>query len=154
MSESEPQTQSPLPLHVVVACDVATGTIQSDPAACAIKITAARKDLNAKGRGATWYRMVLRSGQWKYFADGRLPSGNFLACDRRASVRGKVYEGELVCRHHKGGQVDSVQLVVDSPSEDGNKGQLVDVDFVAQRNGLRITLPTGAMITAPDPRAR
>lgn len=135
-----------------VACEIASGVRTGDPSATAIVITAAKKDLNAKGNGSEWYRMVYRGGAWVYFAAGRLPRGTYLASDRRASVAGDVYEGEIVCRHHRGDQVDAVWLVVDGPRKGGERGFLASLEFTRGRDGLRVILPTGAHVTLPDPR--
>jgi hypothetical protein len=67
-----------------------------DEFAAGVSITGAKKDLNCKGRGPQWYRMVWRPGSWQYVSSDRLPAGNFLASDRRASVSGEVYHGEIV----------------------------------------------------------
>jgi hypothetical protein len=138
----------PLSGATLDACAIATGEAQPDPSANAIGIRAAAKDLNAKGNGPIWYRMVWRGGRWSYFASERLPSGNYLAADRRATVHGDVYPGELVCQHARGEQVDAVWIVR------AHEKPLRKVEFTRTRDGLRVQLPTGAMLTLPDPRAK
>lgn len=139
---------------VAKACAIAVGEEQSDPDAVGKQVCAAYKDLNAKGRGPWWYRMVWRNGAWTYFSDERLPMGTFLASDRRASVMGDLFLGELVCQHDKGGPIDVAYLVV---MEDGDSahGKLQICPFRKRRDGqLVITLPDGREVTRPNPRSR
>lgn len=131
------------------ACDIATGKTPADPSETGRSIFGAKKDLNSKGRGEHWYRMVYRSGGWEYVSDDRLPSGSFLASDRRCDASGDVYAGEIVIQHDRGGPVDVAYLVI-SPDEKMRK-----INFVKQRDGqLRFELPDGSEIILPNPRAK
>lgn len=133
---------------VQTACAIATGG-PSDPNAAELSIRAAHKDLNGKGRGPWWYRMVYRAGAWTYFSNERLPMGTFLASDRRATVRGDVFVGELVCSHDKSGPVDALYLVV------GGEDKILAVEWKKRRDGqLTITLPNGQEVVRPNPRSR
>lgn len=136
--------------HITAACDIATGAVPSDPAAIGKNIRAAHKDLNCKGRGPCWYRMVYRNKQWEYFSDERLPGGNYLARDRRATVHGYVYLGELVCQHDRGKPIDAVWLACE-PDEKDNV--LVPCEYSSRRDGaIEVTLPNGQKMTVPNPR--
>lgn len=132
---------------VTRACGIAMGSVVSDPAEMGFTITAGKKDLNGKGRGDWWYRMVWRDGSWQYFSEERLPTGTYLAGDRRATVSGDVFLGELVCRHDKGGPVDAVWVVV------GGDKPLRVCKYVKRRDGsLNVTLPDGSVVSVPNPR--
>jgi hypothetical protein len=138
--------------RVQAACDVAAGKTPADPAEAGRPITGAKKDLNSKGRGDQWYRMVYRGGAWRYVSNDRLPNGSFLASDRRASVSGEVFVGEIVVQHDRGGPVDAAWIVC-PPSADGKV--LVRVEFARRRDGsLGITLPDGSELVLPDPRGK
>lgn len=141
-----------LDTRIAAACDIAAGRTPADPAAPSRRITGAKKDKNARGRGPEWYRMVWRGGSWRYVSDERLPSGNFLAADRRATVYGEVYEGEVCVDHDRGGPVSDAYLVC-RPDEGGKV--LADCTFARRRDGqLAITLPDGSVILTPDPRKK
>lgn len=132
------------------ACQIAAGEPGSEEPVK--KITGAKRDLNAKGNGSEWYRMVWRSGQWRYVSDERLPPGRFLARERRCSVQGEVYEGEIVVQHDRGKPVDRAYLVC-QPNEAGSV--LEELPFKKLRSGeLRIALPNGTQVDRPDPRSK
>lgn len=144
-TELEPRTQA--------ACDIAAGRAQPDDDADAIEIIGAKKDKNAKGNGPEWYRMVLRDGSWRYVSDDRLPAGNYLASERRASVKGDVFPGELVAVHDRGAPVESVWLVESLTEGESGSDCLRQCDFTKKRGGkLKVTLPDGTEITVADPR--
>lgn len=135
-----------------VACDIVCGRAAADPSEEGKVITGAKKDLNAKGKGPEWYRMVWRSGCWQYVSSDRLPSGNFRASDRRASVSGPVYTGEIVAGHDRGGQID-IAWVICPPDADGKV--MVSIEFKKRRDGqLEFSLPSGDKILTPNPRAK
>lgn len=140
--------------RVTHACMLATGRVgQEAGAKPAGRITAAHKDLNAKGRGAWWYRMVWRSGTWEYYSDERLPMGTFLAHDRRATVQGDVWAGEIIVTHDKGSGLDSGGYLVCTPDADGKV--LVEITWTKRRDGnLVFAMPDGSEIVTPNPRAR
>jgi len=138
--------------RVTRAISIATGAVAADPSERGHTITGAKKDLNCKGRGDEWYRMVLRNGRWQYVSDDRLPSGSFRASDRRASVSGDVYVGEIVVRHPRGGRVESAWLVCD-PGEDGKV--LVGCGWGIRRDGqASVRLPDGQEVVVEDPRKK
>ena len=135
--------------RVQSACDIATGRSPADAGATGTTITGSKKDLNAKGNGPEWHRMVYR-GSWRYVSDDRLPSGRYLASDRRASTSGEVYPGEIVVQHDRGSQVDSAWLAC-APNSEGKS--LVTCSFERQRDGqLKFSLPDGSEVVLPDPR--
>ena len=138
--------------RVTRATDIATGRTQPDPTGTGWTIVGAKKDLNCRGNGPEWYRLVLRDGRWEYVSTDRLPSGSFRASDRRATVCGGVYAGEIVAQHPRGGSVDSVSLVCE-PDAEGCA--LVPCTFAARRDGLlAVTLPDGTVIAVENPRKR
>jgi len=143
-------TETMISDRVRLACDIATGKVPADPAAPGKQITAAYKDLSCKGRGPWWYRMVYRNGGWTYFSDERLPMGTFRASERRATVHGEVYPGEIVVNHDKGGPVDIACLVC-GPDEEGRV--LEHVEFSKRRDGnLCFVLPDGSEVVLSNPR--
>lgn len=134
------------------ACRIARGEEQPDPNAPGHRVVAGQKNLNGRGRGDWWYRMVYRQGGWTYFSDGRLPTGIFLASDRRATVYGEVFLGELICCHDYGKPVDGVALVV---APDGGGNVLEWLEYGRRRDGtLSVTLPDGSKVVVPDPRSK
>jgi hypothetical protein len=153
---AEPATAAPSEL-VRIACDIATGAAQ-DPTAVAIRVRGAWRDLNAKGNGTETYRRALSpGGSWRFVSATRLPRGTFLAADRKASVRGDVYVGDLLAdydRSLRGGSSQGeaahdgkVGLVI-GPSSKGAEIEWMDV--VRQKDGTwRVILPTGAHLTIP-----
>lgn len=151
MSEQNqaPEVTSVLETRIQVACDIATGRIPADPADAGKKVIGAKKDLNCKGRGPQWYRMVYRNA-WQYVSSDRLPSGNFLAADRRATVYGIVYPGEIVVSHDRGKPVDCAWLVC---PPDAYGKVMVDIGCPAKRRDgqLYFTLPDGSVVVLPDP---
>lgn len=142
---------------VRLACDIATGAA-TDPTAVAIRTEAAWRDLNAKGNGSETYRRALSpGGAWRFVSSERLPRGTFLAGDRKASIRGDVFIGDLIAdydRSLRGGASQGearhdgkVGLVI-SPADKGAEIEWMDV--VRQKNGTwRVILPTGAHLTIP-----
>lgn len=154
-SDVTPPVSEPTPPESVrIACAIATGEAR-DPAANAIPVRAAYRNLNSKGNGAEWYRMVYRNGQFTYFSDGRMPTGKFLASERRVTLLGDVYAGEIVVEHDRGGPVNDVMLVCDPFTDsDGDARKFVSLKWSKQRNGIRAILPTGASITVPNPRSK
>ena len=138
--------------RIQAACDLATGRRPTDDAIVGTRITGAKKDLNAKGRGPQWYRMVYRNRSWQYVSSERLPSGNFLAADRRAEVYGEVYPGEIVVQHERGGPVDGAWLVA-SPNTEGKC--LIKITFRKRRDGnMTFILPDDSEVVLSDPRAK
>lgn len=120
-----------------------------------MSITGAKKDLNCKGRGPQWYRMVWRPGSWQYVSSDRLPAGNFLASDRRASVSGEVYHGEIVVSHDRGSPVDAAWLIR-RPAEGGDGKWMKAIDCPTKRRDgqLVFVLPDGTKIDLPNPREK
>lgn len=133
------------------ACEIATGRAQIPNDAPAIRVIGAEKDLNSRGRGPQWYRMVYR-GAWMYASSDRLPAGNFRAADRRATVYGNVYAGEIVADHDRGGPINDMYLVC-ADIGDGEH-HLLKLSFQKIRSGLRVALPNGETLDLPDPRSR
>lgn len=141
--------------NLALACQIASGETLADPEAQGVRVCGGFKNLNAKGRGDHWYRMVWRNKVWTYFSDERLPSGSFLASDRRADVKGDVFLGELVCQHDKGGPVDVMYLVI-TEGGDSAMGKMQSVEFSKRRDGgFNVTLPDGrTVVVVPNPRSR
>lgn len=131
------------------AADIATGRVPAASDSVGHKVTGAKKDLSCSGSGPQWFRMVYR-GAWRYVSDQRLPNGR-RSSERRCSVHGEVFEGELVVNHDRGKPVDSAWLVCE-PDDEGKV--LVPVEFTKRRDGqLSFTLPTGDVVVLPNPRA-
>ena len=120
------------------------------------RIVGAKKDLNARGRGTEFYRMVRRDNRWQYVSTERLPTGSFRASDRRATVYGEVYPGEIVASHDRGGPLDIAWLAVGEGhgpgSPEGNSWG-IGIEIKKLRSGLlRFLLPDGQTIDLPNPR--
>lgn len=142
-----------------IACDLATSEAV-DATAAAIAIRGSWRDLNAKGNGSESYRRAMSPGRpWRFVASSRLPSKTFLASDRRTTIRGDVFPGDLLADYERrlhAGQSTSeavhdgqIGLVV-GPSDDG--ADIVWMDAVRQKDGtLRVILPTGAHLTVATP---
>jgi hypothetical protein len=114
-----------------------------------LRIRGASKDYSARGSCREhWYRMVLRCGEWRYFSDGRLPAGNYLASDRQATTKGDVWIGELIVQHDRGGPINRAYLVT------GGDENIVTCPVAARRGGgLSITLPDGTVVATPSARS-
>lgn len=138
---------------VKIACDIAAGRTPADPAGEGREIKGGYKNLNAKGNGPEWYRMVWRSGVWRYVSDDRMPQGKYLASERRCEVRGDVFGGELVAQHDRGAKIDTIYLIRINPDEAGKS--LMKCEFKMRRDGqLAIMLPDGTEVLVPNPRAK
>lgn len=146
-----------IPAATLAACALARGEQQPDPSASGSEVRAAWRDLNSKGNGPECYRRRLPAGEraWQWISAERLPRGAFLASDRRATVRGDVYVGDLVAtysrsisRGHAGGRatLDSVQLVVDATEK-----PLRPCEHRSRRDGqVEVTLPDGTKLVTPS----
>lgn len=152
---TEPVTSEPsLPEVVRVACLIAAGEVR-DPSATAISVVAAKRELNSRGNGSEWHRMVYRNGSFTYFANGRMPTARYLASERKVTLHGDAYAGEILVQHDRGGPVDAVWLVVgEHHNPTGERKLLVALDWSKQRDGIRAILPTGTHVTVPNPRSR
>jgi len=129
------------------ATKIAAGTLVVDPEEREGGSVRAAYNNNVEGRKREhWYRLVWRDGAWSYYAEGRLPP------DRRASVFGDVWEGELVAQHDRGGGVNAVYLARWGSGEVNGPMFLVDLDFRRVKGELLIALPDGSQIKRPDPR--
>lgn len=143
--------ETTLETRIQTACDIASGKTPTDPAASGAKIRGGYKDLNSKGSGPEWYRMVYRNG-WTYVSEERLPNGSYRASDRRATVYGEVFPGEIVVGHNRGGPVDTAWLI-SSPNEKGEV--LNEIQFRKRRDGqLTFVLPDGTEVTLSNPRRK
>lgn len=146
---TDPQEVKTIDPIVQNACDVAAGRVSENEDDSGTKVIGACKDLNVKGNGPHWYRMVYRKARWRYVSDERLPQGSFRAAERRAKVYGEVFPGEITVDHDYGGQVDDACLVI-APNPDGC---LLEIKFSRNRKGeLVFILPDGSKVVLPDPR--
>lgn len=142
-----------------VACDVASGRAKPDMEASPVRVLAASKDLNCKGRGPIKYRRVYRDGSWGWVSDEKLPRGSFRASERRAEVWGDAYPGDLVACYDAGvsssgyepPKLERIYLLI---GEDENgKTRRVDCEFAKRRDGqVSVTLPDGnkMVVASPD----
>lgn len=138
-----------------IACDIATGAA-ADPAAVAISTRGAWRDVNAKGNGSETYRRALSpGGAWRFVSSERLPRGTFLASDRKATVHGDVYVGDLVADYDRSLRAGKSQGdathdgkigIVLAPADKG--AEILWMDAIRQKDGTwRVILPTGAHLT-------
>lgn len=148
---SKPADKPAISGRLQAACDVAAGRVQPDDAASGTSIIGAKKDLNARSNGPQWYRMVYRNRAWQYVTADRLPSGNFLAADRRAEVSGRVYPGEIVVQHDRGSPVNRAWLVTEALA-----GKCLNlISFSVRRDGrMTFVLPDGGEVVTDDPRTK
>ena len=147
---SETTENAAIDTRIRSACDIAAGRAPSDPDALGKSITGAKKDLNARGNGPQWYRMVYRESGWQYVSSEQLPNGNYLASDRRATVYGDVFPGEIVVSHDRGKPVDAAWLIC-TPDEQGKV--MTPCGIRKRRDGqLVFELPDASKIVLSDPR--
>ena len=137
--------------RVKLACDIAAGRVEADPNTLGIHALAAKKDLNAKGNGPWWYRMVYRNKSWTYFSSDRLPSGSYRASDRRASIYGDVYPGEIMVQHDRGKAIDQAWLILEMNDKEEWREE---IQFSKRRDGnLVFDLPDGSKAVLSNPRS-
>lgn len=140
-----------------LACDIATGAAV-DPTATAISTKGAWRDLNARQNGSEHYRRALTpGGTWRFVSSERLPRAMYLAHERRVTLRGDVYVGDLVADFDRGishgrstgeAKHDGKVGLVTGPADKG--AEIWWMDVVRQKNGTwRVILPTGAHLTIP-----
>lgn len=135
---------------IKLACDIATGKIPADPNDKGYKIIGAKKDLNSRGRGPQWYRMVHRNGSWQYVSNERLPAGTFSASERRAHVSGQAFIGEIIVQHDRGKPIDLAYIIT---GEGGEYDPKTEITFHARRDGnLVFVLPDNSEIILSNPR--
>ncbi|MDE3097244.1 MAG: hypothetical protein KGK07_14745 [Chloroflexota bacterium] len=144
---------------VAAACAIARGEQQPDPAESAISIRGAWRDLNARGRGDESYRRRLPAGAkgWAWVSDDRLPRAGIRASERRCSVSGEVFGGDLIAEFSRSidsrvgaVSVDSFALVVA-----GHAKLLHICEYKRRRDGqYAVTLPDGGDITVASPEWR
>lgn len=153
---AEPATERPSEA-TILACDIATGAAK-DPTANAIRTKAAWRDLNAKGNGGETYRRALSpGGAWRFVSSERLPRGTFLASDRRCTVRGDVFVGDLIADYDRSLSKGASQGEAKHDGKIGlvigaaDKGAEIEwMDVTRQKDGTwRVILPTGAHLTIP-----
>ena len=147
----DPQTE-----ELIRAAKIAKGELQPEKEHenIAYRFIAAKKDVSSSGRvRQLWYRMRRSPGTdtWEYYAEERLPKGNYRASERQATVYGNLYIGDLVASHDHAKPIDRICLVYYNLEE--NKAKLHDCEFAIVRgNLLLISLPDGSKITLPNPR--
>jgi len=147
----DPQTE-----ELIRAARIAKGEIQPEKEHenLGYRFIAAKKDVSSSGRvRQLWYRMRRSPGTdtWEYYAEERLPRGNFRASERQATVYGTLYIGDLVATHDHAKPIDRICLVYFNIEE--NKAKLHDCEFnIVRGNMLQISLPDGSKIQLPNPR--
>lgn len=143
-------------IEIVEACAIARGEKEA-PLEPLGRFRAASKDVSARGSVREWwFRMRWTGSTWDYFGEGRLPSGTFLAADRRATTYGPVYAGDVLICHDRGKGIDTgaeaARLITHVA---GGKIASESCQVAKLRNGqLRITLPDGTTIDRPNPRSK
>lgn len=151
MSDSPKDTTPTLSPELVRAVDTATGRVAPADDARAIVIRGAWNDYNAKGRGSTTARRVLRDGVWKWVS-APASSGRFRAADRHDVRHGDVWVGEIVAQYTLGARrlaPDYFYLVWEADKP------LLPLEFVRRRDGqYGLTLPGGEVIIITDPAWR
>ena len=144
---------SELAPQVAAACEAAFSDEAADAGEELVRVRAAHKDLNSRGRvRELWYRMAWEPGAaaWRYFAEERLPEGTIRASDRHATVFGNVPSGTLLAQHDRGRPIDAVWLVHAPVGE--KEIRVTRCEFRVTVGGLRITLPDGRTVERPNPR--
>lgn len=150
-AEQQQQAVDPQTEELIRAARIAKGEIQPEKEHenLAYQFIAAKKDVSSTGRiRQLWYRMRRSPGTdtWEYYAEERLPHGNY-----RATVYGNLYVGDLVASHDHAKPIDKICLVYFNIEE--NKAKLHDCEFnIIRGNMLQISLPDGSKITLPNPR--
>lgn len=155
-----PQDAPGLDPIVLDACLIAVGERGTDEQAASHRCWAAKRDVNARGNGGESYRRVLRAGAeaWEWLSIGRLPRGTFLASDRRYTITGDGYRGDLLAAYSRGlrggrsegrATLDEIRLVVGAHS-----GERVSVAcrHTRRRDGrYDVILPSGHSLTVASP---
>ena len=113
----------------------------------------ARNNYNARGRGDTMARRVLRGGKWAWLSSPA-SQGRYCAADRRDTEYGDVYAGDVLATYTLGQSrpvPDSWRLVCDTVKA---ADMVCDVAATKTKSGYRLTLPSGATVDVPDPAWR
>lgn len=114
----------------------------------AIEITGARNDYNAKGRGSTMARRVLRNGSWEWVSKPA-SRGRYLAGDRKDATRGDVYEGEIIAEFTLGGSGKPNCFMYASQRE--SAPLVIFEGFARTKEGFKLTAKNGESIMVSDP---
>lgn len=141
---SQPAT-APVETPAQRAFKIALGdtTIEADENAHEVR--GAQNDYNAKGRGSTMARRVLRNGTWEWLS-APASRGRFLASDRKDTTYGEVYEGEIVAQYTLGGdkRADKFFVVISAEKP------LVEIDATKIKTGYKLELG-GMRLDVSDP---
>ena len=140
--------------RVTVAVAAAIGQSPIPAEAPPIKIRGAANDYNARGRGSTMARRVLRNGGWEWVS-APASRGRDRADDRQDTQRGNVWPGEIVATYTLGGrgkpEPDNFALVLGA-----GKSVFHELPHTLRRDGQSaLTLPAVSdPLLVPDPAWR
>ncbi len=102
------------------------------------------------------YRRRLSPGQgatWEWVSEEKLPRGMFLASERRATVRGDAYQGDLIAQFAREiwrGEVRPAKLTSVWIVEGGDE-PLTKCEHTKRRDGkIAVRLPNGSEIIVPS----
>jgi len=136
---------------------------KNDDVASAIRTKAAWRDLSARGSGTESYRRRLPAGTsvWTWVSSDRLPRGTYVASDRRSSVFGESYPGDLLAEFERGqsrgeAKITRFLLVHETGACDDRPTHIVTpCDHARRSDGVYcVTLPDGSELLVTDPRWR
>jgi hypothetical protein len=132
------------------AVDIAAGRIPAPPEDKGVEVWGAKNDYNARGRGHTYVRRVLRGGRWEWVSPPA-SRGRFLAADRRDVQYGDVYLGEVIAEYTLGGNRQPDKWFLVDPHDDYIWWAL---EGTRRRDGqwdLRLSGRQESILTVPDP---
>lgn len=160
MGTATQHTAPPLVAAVAIACSIARGEQQPDPAATGFSIRGAWRDLNSRGHGSESYRRRLPAGEhtWTWVSDERLPRVGIRASERRCSVEGEVFAGDLIAEFSRSidSRVGAVSIdYICIVGERATGKHLTACQFTRRRDGqYDVTLPDGSTVTVASPEWR
>ena len=162
-THAAPALPAPEPLapKTLAACRLALGEVPPDADAEPGSIRSAWRDLSARGSGPEAYRRVLRGGaeSWGWLGAERLPRTASSARDRRASVYGDVYLGDVVATFSRriehgrsAGKATLDDFRIYCGHDEAGKPILVECAAKKRRDGrFALVLPNGSALIVGSP---
>jgi hypothetical protein len=139
------------------AIAIATGIAAIADDIAPLRIKGAWNDYNARGRGHTTARRVLRDGKWEWLS-APASRGRMRAADRNDMQYGNVWEGEIIAEHIIGArscEPEQFYLIVCGEDEKLINNELTILKHHARRDGqFAVTLPDDQTITVSNPAWR
>ena len=145
-----PETPYVMSPELSRAWDLALEIIEPREDDFSASIVGAANDYNARGRGSTMARRVLRKGAWEWVS-APASRGRVRADDRHNKTYGDVFEGEIVAEYTLGlakPKPEAFYIVRAS----NTKPCLVNLEFTKTRSGYKLRgAKSGKEIVVSDP---